>query len=126
MRQRHSVEISSSFLLAQYSSDLAVALEESCAASAERPESSGNLPSSSSAASAIPSSSSSSSGVTAGATAAGTTLTPTLSLLADVWEKLSEHCIELIQSEPPSVVVPPEEVVKSKPVIPLEIINYLA
>merc|ERR1740128_742652 len=83
VRQRHSVEISSSFLLAQYSSDLAVALEESTAAASgsDRPPESSS--SSSPAAAAVAAAASGSSSST------GTTLTPTLSLLADVWEKLS-------------------------------------
>lgn len=87
VRQRHSVEISSSFLLAQYSSDLAVALEESCVP--EKVESSGALSHN------------------------GSSLTPTLSLLADLWQKLSEHCIELIQTEPSHVPLI-EDSVKSK------------
>jgi E3 ubiquitin-protein ligase MYCBP2 len=82
-RQRHSVEIfSTNMLSGPFASPLPVALEESW--NTERGESASNhqiqpdVPDNKVASS----------------------LTPTLSLLVELWEKMSGRCIELIQSEP--------------------------
>ncbi|XP_046440285.1 E3 ubiquitin-protein ligase MYCBP2-like isoform X2 [Daphnia pulex] len=82
-RQRHSVEIfSTNMLSGPFASPLPVALEESW--NTERGESASNhqiqpdVPDNKVASS----------------------LTPTLSLLVELWEKMSGRCVELIQSEP--------------------------
>ena len=80
VRQRHSVEILSSVLSGPYASALPVAFEESW--NAERSDSTAGL--SQPVSNEIKGSSS---------------LTPTLSLLVELWEKLSEQCIEVIQTE---------------------------
>ena len=83
-RQRQSVEIfSSNVLSSSFASPLPVALEESL--NAEKLEIISNQ-------SAAPPS-----GVE---NKVASSLTPTLSLLVELWGKMSERCIELIQSEP--------------------------
>ena len=83
-RQRHSVEIfSTNMLTGPFASPLPVALEESW--NAERVESTISQPQLDITENKMASS-----------------LTPTLSLLVELWEKMSERCVELIQSEPTS------------------------
>lgn len=83
-RQRHSVEIysSTSVLAGSFASQLPVALEENW--NTERKEATINQ--------------TLVSGVTENKGSAS--LTPTLNLLVELWEKMSERCIELIKSEP--------------------------
>lgn len=83
-RQRHSVGIFSTHMLTDpFASPLPVALEESW--NAERAESTANQP--------LQPPDITENKVTS-------SLTPTLSLLVELWEKMSERCVELIQSEP--------------------------
>ncbi|KAK4016037.1 hypothetical protein OUZ56_031000 [Daphnia magna] len=104
-RQRHSVEIFSTNILAgSFASPLPVALEESW--NTDRVESTTSQP-------VEPDMSESK---------MAASLTPTLSLLVELWEKMSARCMELIQSEPAALSSVPclplsqtESVVKCKP-----------
>lgn len=80
VRQRHSVEILSSVMTSPYASALPVALEENSAA--DRAECTASL-----------------SQPTPNESKGNSSLTPTLSLLVELWEKLSEYCVEMIQTE---------------------------
>lgn len=104
-RQRHSVEIfSTNILVESFASPLPVALEESW--NTDRLESTSSQPLQAD--------------VSESKMAAS--LTPTLNLLVELWEKMSGRCMELIQSDPIALSSVPcvtqfqaESVVKSKP-----------
>ena len=111
-RHRHSVEISSSnYLLAQHSSVLPVALEETWTTPAAAAMA--TAPGAPAAAAKVAEGSPSSSSTSAVQSKTVDPLLPTLRLLVELWEKLGEHCLEVIRTEPVLVAVKEEHAGKT-------------